>query len=138
MTGPFNAPRRRTRPIINITSLIDVMFLLLIFFMVSSTFRDQIGLDLSLAYAQTATEQDVASHTVTIAADGTLQFQETSYDIPGLVEALQAALEEDPQSVLVVRADRQAPIGKLVEVIDVARTLEYKKMALPTALTDDE
>ena len=72
MDGAFGARKSRKKPAINITPLIDVMFLLIIFFMVSSTFREQLGIDISLPLAETATEQERSPYEIAVRADGTL------------------------------------------------------------------
>ena len=66
MSGTFNRPKHPRRPSINITSLIDVMFLLLIFFMVSSTFREDTGVDIRLPEAETASQQPMGAHEIVV------------------------------------------------------------------------
>ena len=79
MHGPFGSWRRKRRPNINITPLIDVMFLLLIFFMVSSTFRERLGIDIALPEAQSAREQELEPHEITVGPEGELFFGEADY-----------------------------------------------------------
>ena len=66
MPAAFNSPKQRRKPVINVTPLIDVLFLLLIFFMVSSTFRDDLAIDITLPKAQSATVQDVTAKEIAI------------------------------------------------------------------------
>ena len=70
MSGPFGTNPPRRRPLINITPLIDVMFLLLIFFMVSSTFRSEFGIDVALPTAQTAAAQERGKRVLVPATPG--------------------------------------------------------------------
>lgn len=137
MTGPFGMARRKRRPTVNITPLIDVMFLLLIFFMVSSTFRDDLGIDLSLAYADSATAQDEETHVVTVSADGTYYFGDSALDEGALERSLREAFARDEETTLVVRADRDAAFARVIWVIDVARTIGYERLALPTAYGEE-
>jgi biopolymer transport protein ExbD len=123
MNGAFNARRPRRRPLINITSLIDVMFLLLIFFMVSSTFREQYGIDVTLPQAETASEQDVEEHEVVVTEEGELFYGGQLVDEAGLREAMAAQLEADPESVFVLRADEKADFGLALRAMDIARSL---------------
>lgn len=138
MAGPFNSSREKRRPTINITPLIDVMFLLLIFFMVSSTFRDNLGIDLSLAHADSATEQDLSSHTVTVDKAGNYYVGEVLLDKAGLRAVLAEAHGTDPETTLVVRADRSVALESVVDVLDIARDLGYERVALPTAYSARE
>ena len=137
MTAPFNARRHRRRPAINITSLIDVMFLLLIFFMVSSTFRDQFGVDITLPEAKTATQTDVTSHEITVDAEGRTFFGGKPVDAGALREGIAALLAEDPEAVLVLRADEKADFGPVVRAIDVAREVGGTRLVIPTRYLDD-
>lgn len=126
--------RRGRRPTINITSLIDVMFLLLIFFMVSSTFREQIGIDITLPAAATATEQQPAQHVITVRADGAILFgpNQTVTSPEQLRQALQELLAADPETVLLLRADEAAAFQDVITVIDITRSVGGSRLIIPT------
>lgn len=132
MSGPFNARRARRRPAVNITSLIDVMFLLLIFFMVSSTFRERIGIDITLPAAQSAAAQDIEPHEIVVDAEGGFYFGEQKVDRAGLEAGLRDLLAEDPEALLVIRGDDAAGWGKGIEAIDIARSAGGKKLVILT------
>lgn len=135
MSAPFNARRRRRRPTINITSLIDVMFLLLIFFMVSSTFREQFGVDITLPEAKTATQTETAAHEITVTADGELYFGQQVVNEDGLRASISELLARDPDSTLVLRADDKADFGKVIRAIDIAREVGGTRLIIPTQYT---
>jgi len=134
MDGVFGMRRRLRRPTINITSLIDVMFLLLIFFMVSSTFREQIGIDITLPVAATATEQQPAQQVITVRADGAILFgPDQAVTAPEqLRHALQELLAADPETVLLLRADEAAAFQDVITVIDIARSVGGSRLIIPT------
>ena len=132
MNGAFNTNRAKRRPTINITSLIDVMFLLLIFFMVSSTFKEELGIDISLPEAESATSQEVSSHDISVDRDGNYYFGQQKVDERGLRELLTALLEEDPDAQLVLRADKSASFGRVARVLDIARAVGGKRLVIPT------
>ncbi|MBI4557556.1 MAG: biopolymer transporter ExbD [Candidatus Hydrogenedentes bacterium] len=138
MTSAFNARRHRRRPTINITSLIDVMFLLLIFFMISSTFREHLGIDVSLPEAATAANQEMTSHEITITREGEFFFGEKLVDEAGLREAIAALLKSDPEAALVLRADQAADFGWVVRAIDIARQVGGAKLIIPTRQRPEE
>lgn len=134
MNHAFGRIRQRRRPTINITSLIDVMFLLLIFFMVSSVFRDTIGLDITLPAATTATEQQEAPNDIFITSDGSITFQDREgLTLAGLEEALEVLLKKDPEARMALTADAQASYEDFVAVIDTARKAGGAKLIIHTA-----
>ena len=132
MSGPFNSPIQRRRPVINIASLIDVMFLLLIFFMVSATFRDQPGMDLTLPGAETAEGGEAPSYTVTVDREGRIFVGEDAVDEEGLRESISALLAEDPEAQFTLRADETADFGRVIRVVDIARSVGGRRVIIPT------
>ena len=132
MSQPFGSHRRRRRPTINLTSLIDVMFLLLIFFMVSSTFRQGFGLDISLPEAETAAESEVLPSEIAIDARGNYYFSGKPVDDAGLRKAISEQLKKDPASTLILKADAAAGFGRAVHAIDIARSVGGTKLVIPT------
>lgn len=133
MTGPFDTARHRRRPSINITSLIDVMFLLLIFFMVSSTFKQDSAIDITLPQAESATARELTTHEITVDAAGQAYLGGEPVDEAKLRADLEAILRADPNAPLVLRADEGADFGKVLRVIDIARSLHAANLVIPTA-----
>ncbi|MEA3365674.1 MAG: biopolymer transporter ExbD [Candidatus Hydrogenedentes bacterium] len=124
--------RTRRRPTINITSLIDVMFLLLIFFMVSSTCREDLGSDVTLPHAETAVEQTMEPQEITVTEKGDFFFGQQLVDEAGLEKSIQELLRENPDAVFVLRADENADFGRVVRAIDIARDAGGAKLIIPT------
>jgi biopolymer transport protein ExbD len=136
MSGPFNVHRARKRPVINITPLIDVMFLLLIFFMVSSTFRDDFAVDVTLPEAATAEQMESSDHVIAVDAEGALFFGGEPVDEAGLDQAIRQTLAEDPEVSLVLKADEDAGFGDVMKAIDTARGAGGSRLILPARLRD--
>ena len=112
-------PRRQVR--IDISALIDVVFLLLIFFAVSTTFLETSGLELELPSAETSAipaEHDV---TVWIGAEGELRFDGRDLDLAELEQSLRSALEGAERRFVVIMADRSVRYERVVAVMDLAR-----------------
>lgn len=114
----------REEPEVNLTSLIDVVFLLLIFFMVSTTFERQALLRLDLPEASTAESETVPELVeFIITEDGRLFVGEQE-----LVDQRQATVQaaiarrfaDNPEAALVIRADAEAPHRLVVRVLDSA------------------
>ncbi|MEW6358302.1 MAG: biopolymer transporter ExbD [Planctomycetota bacterium] len=123
-------PRRK--PILNIAPLIDVLFLLLIFFLVSSTFVEQPNLKLDLPRAAHADVSQVKSLAVLIDEKGRLYFSDQPVNRTELLRLLRERLGEDKEQSLVIKADKNVPHGVVVEVLDMAKGVGYKRIVLPT------
>ncbi len=113
---------------INLTPLIDIVFLLLIFFMVSTTFveNDSIKVNLPKASKTPSTQTKSESITLTIDKDGNIFHGQEQVSIYKLESVLQ-----DKKS-LVVRADESSRHGKVVTVLDLARKNGISKIAIAT------
>lgn len=139
MNNAFGRPQKRRQPVINITSLIDVMFLLLIFFMVSSVFRDTIGLDITLPAAATATAQQEAPHDIFVTGEGAITFDgQEGLEIGELEEALARLLQDEPDARIALTADAQADYADFVAVIDVARKTGAAKLIIHTKVPEKQ
>jgi biopolymer transport protein ExbD len=111
---------RRRKALINVTSLIDVVFLLLIFFVVTSTFLERPGIDLSLPEAGSSASE-VAEVSVRISADGGLYVGESPVTPEELTEVLEARLREAGTTEVTLEADRRVSHGRVVAAMDAAR-----------------
>ena len=110
--------------------LIDVVFLLLIFFAVTTTFLEQSGMDLELPESSTATSTESAAVVVEIGADGTITFEGEQMSAEEL-ERRVAALEVAERGRITVRADRALELGAAVAVIDALRRGGAEGISLP-------
>lgn len=132
------SPRRRRLPSLNVTSLIDVLFLLLIFFMVSSTFVEHPAIELDLPEAGTAESSRIDSLTLSITADEALLLDGKSVASTDELEAsLAAAVSDDPRLLLVLEADRRAGYGLVIEALDAARAAGVKRISAFTRLPEE-
>ncbi len=115
--------RRSGKPnvAINIAPLVDVVFLLVIFFAVSTTFLESAGLKLELPTSSGTVAKEARELTVLMAADGTLSFDGTLVDEDGLGRLLKDALNDAEKKVVTLRADTEAEHGDVVRIMDVIR-----------------
>lgn len=133
MNHAFGRPRRPRRPSINITSLIDVMFLLLIFFMVSSVFRTNAGIDITLPAASTASEQQEAPYEIFIEESGKIIFGDTpGITLPELEEKMRRIVQQEPAARMALSADEGADYKDFVAVIDMARRVGGDQLIIRT------
>ena len=125
----FN-PKKKRRVIINITSLIDVMFLLLIFFMVTSTFIDRPGMKLELPSAQSAEVARVEKLVLYIGSDDEVILNDQPVSMDDLEETMRAAMSELEDRTLVLNADKTVQHGTVIRVMDIAKKLGLKKLVI--------
>ena len=131
----FYARKRHQPPAVIIVALIDVLIVVLIFLMVTTTFKKpQPALKLALPES-TAALKEGASETppvvVAIEEDGNIRFGPDSHPVTveELKDGLAAELEKNPQMKLSLRADKNAPFGKIIRVMDVAKELKIKSVS---------
>ncbi len=126
----------REEPEINLTSLIDVVFLLLIFFMVSTTFERHSLLRLDLPEAATAETETVPNIIEMVITDDGRLFIDDQMLADADRSTLQAAIVErfadNPEATLVVRADAEAPHRLVVRVLDAAAAEGIRRLTIAT------
>ena len=116
----------------NAISLTDIVFLLLIFFLLSSTFILQPGIKVRLPRT-TATEVSAEkSIVVTITADGTLFLNEEKISRSLLPTVLRQKLLSVGKPIVVIRADRRITLEQAVEVMDMAKNAGADKFMIAT------
>ncbi len=131
----FYVRKRRQAPAVIIVALIDILIVLLIFLMVTTTFKQQPVLKLALpesSHAQRPGASERPPLLVSIDAQGSLRFGADARPVTseGLEAALASAISKDPASTLAISADKGAPWGQVVKVIDAARSAGLKRGAI--------
>jgi biopolymer transport protein ExbD len=117
---------------INIASLVDMLFILLLFFVVTSTFVEQPSIRLDLPSARHADTTKLEDLVVTIDKKGELFLKQTQVTAWELGEAFREAVRKRKDPILILRADKEVNYGQVVTVMDIARGAGLKKI---TALT---
>jgi biopolymer transport protein ExbD len=106
---------------INMGPLIDMVFLLLIFFVVTTSFVKEAGIDVERSTAATAEVKERGNIMLGVSADGGVYFEGKKVDIRSVRGLIERALAEDPDSGVVVVADRASQTGEVVRVMDQCR-----------------
>ncbi|MCW8855166.1 MAG: biopolymer transporter ExbD [Gammaproteobacteria bacterium] len=135
-------PDRRDDIELNLTPLIDVVFLLLIFFMVSTTFDKQAKLKIVLPEATAAAEQ-TNDNAVVIGIDSKGSFfindrQLVNTQAKTLKLALMKIVGDNKDVPLVIRADAKTPHASVVKAMDVAAQLNLTQMSIATLENQSE
>jgi biopolymer transport protein ExbD len=114
--------RKRRSPSINVVSLIDILAILLIFFIVTTDFRKpqpqlQINLpDAKAAEAAASSQKEPA--VLRVKSEKEITLDEKSVTIENLTAALQKIRETQPTRGIAMQADREAPFGTVVKILD--------------------
>ncbi len=124
--------KKKPKIIINVTSLIDVLFLLLIFFMISSTFIEQPGMKLELPESKSATTERIKELVLEINQDGTMFLNETPISIDSLETTFRNILPSLEQPSLIIKADKNVHHGTVVAVMDKAKIAGLEKLIIAT------
>jgi biopolymer transport protein ExbD len=129
----FLVRKRRTAPAVIIVALIDVLIVLVIFLLVTTTFKQQPAMHLTLPESTQALKSGANENpplVVSIGADGGLHIgfgANADVILPGELRGrLQSEAARNPQLKLAVRADKSAPWGRVVNVIDAAKDAKIK------------
>ncbi|WP_456375286.1 ExbD/TolR family protein [Thiolapillus sp.] len=137
-------PSRRSRNVlVDMTPLIDVVFLLLIFFMVSTTFDKQTEIKVDLPEASNQTEENSKPEHVAISIDAKGHFylndQElVTHDLATLKRALGKATAGKDDLPIVVTSDKQAPFQAVMTVMDAAGQLGLSRLSFLARATAAE
>ncbi len=124
--------KKKKGTIINITSLIDVLFLLLIFMMVSSTFMEEPGIKLDLPETNSAPSVKKSEYTLSVEKGGELFLNEKSIKLEDLEENLKSTLAEMKDESLILKGDTNIPYGKVVKIMDIVKKSGVKKLIIAT------
>ncbi len=126
--------RTRRKVLINITSLIDVLFLLLIFLMVSSTFLEQPGIKLELPQAESAALVEQKEYILFVDKESKIFLNKIEVTLADLEARLKQVLPQMKEGSLILKADQDVSHGFVVKIMDVAKKSGVKKLIIGTRL----
>jgi len=115
---------------LNLTPLIDMVFILLVFFVVNSSFIKETGVEIERPQAKTSESQESGNILIGVTANGEIWLDKQVVDIRSLRGHLTRLHAEAPQGSAVVLADTKAEAGIVMEVIDQARLAGIEKVAV--------
>ena len=106
---------------LNITPMLDVVFIILIFFVVTSSFVKESGVDVSRPSASTTERKERGNIMVGITANDTVWIDKHQVDIRAVRANIERLHAENPEGAVVIQADKDARTGVLVQVLDQSR-----------------
>lgn len=117
---------------IDISPLVDVVFLLVIFFAVSTTFIDVSGLKLSLPQSSSVAETKSEEITVFLTERGEILYEKKRVDQAELAKKLKVDLEKSENKFVIIKADEKAKHGDVVMIMDTAKNAGAEGMTIAT------
>ena len=132
--------RRRTRKTteseVNLTPMLDVVFIMLIFFIVTASFVKEAGIDVSRPPAATAERKERGNIMVAITENDQIWMDRRQVDPRALRANIERLHAENPQGSVVIQADKNSKSGLLVQVMDAARLAGVKNVALAAEVVE--
>ena len=115
---------------INMSPLIDMVFILLIFFVVTTSFSRETGVEINKPKAASSRTLSQENILIAITAEGTIHILEKQVDLNQLSMIMKRLASENPDRQAVIMVDRNARSGDVVDVIDVCNIARVKKVNL--------
>ena len=115
---------------INMGPLIDMVFLLLIFFVVTTSFVKESGIDVQRSTAATAEVKERAGVMIGVSPEGDVWYEGKKVDVRSVRGLVERALAEDPEGGVVVVADKASETGAVVAVMDQCRLAGARNVSL--------
>ena len=115
---------------VDITPMLDVVFIMLIFFIVTATFVKESGIDVNRPQAQTAVVKEKANILVAIDAHNKVWINRREVDIRAVRANIERLHAENPKGTVVIQADRDSTNEVLVQVMDASRLAGVYEIAL--------
>ena len=106
---------------INMTPMLDVVFILLIFFIVTASFVKEAGIEVNRPEAATAVKKERANILVAISDKGEIWINKRRIDIRAVQANIERLKAENPQGTVVIQADQKSTTDTLIKVMDAAR-----------------
>lgn len=134
----FRRGRERDEPEINLIPMIDVLLVILIFLMITTTYSRFTGLRVNLPDGLSSIPSPPAAHRIQVTVDATGRMQVDDVPVPAMAGLpviqglLQQAARGEPDPVVVVSADREARHGQVVLVMEAAQQAGYRHLTVLT------
>lgn len=124
--------REEEESAIDVTPMLDVVFIMLIFFIVTSVFIKEAGIEVNRPDATTATPKENVSILVAINANNEIWIDKRRVDVRAVKSVIERMRAENPEGGLVIQADNEANVKTLTAVADAARELGLYDVSIAT------
>lgn len=125
--------RETKQPNLNIIPMIDIMFFLLVFFMLSTMYMvEQKTIPVNLPQATSAAIDNKTNFTVTLKDDGSIYLEDQQTDIQTLLMQATKEQKNNPSFAIIIRADKDINYDKVVSFIDTLKKAGITRFGLAT------
>ncbi|WP_043769036.1 ExbD/TolR family protein [Algiphilus aromaticivorans] len=121
MRSRYSATSQQEEADVNMTPMLDIVFIMLIFFIVTTSFVKETGIEVIRPSADTAEQQEKANILIGIRENGEIWIDRRQVEVQAVRASVERMLAENPEAGVVVVADRAADTGTLIEAMDQAR-----------------
>jgi len=132
--------KRRMRDVeeseVNLTPMLDVVFIMLIFFIVTASFVKESGIEVNRPDAATAEKKERGNILVAISQNNQIWVDKRQVDPRALRANIERLHAENPQGAVVIQADRESKNGLLVQVMDAARLAGVFNVSIAAEVID--
>ena len=115
-----------------LTPMLDVVFIMLIFFIVSTSFVKESGIEVNRPHAASAQKQERASIFIAIDEKGFVWLQKRKIELDAVRANIEKLHAESPEGALVIQADKKSETGVLIKVMDQVRLAGVKNISIAT------
>ena len=129
--------RKKVVTTMNIAPLIDVVFLLLIFFMLSSHFVTEQGIKITLPVSVTAIPQHEKEIIIFVTEDNALYLDGEKINLEDLTVKLKTKVKKSEKKTVIIKADKKVDLGLAVRVMDIAKQAEADGLVISTKREDE-
>lgn len=122
--------KKKSTATVDMGPLLDMVFILLIFFVITTNFNRQTGVEVQKPKAQSAVSQGSKTIMVGITKEGTIHVHGRQVTGEGLVQILEREIASRPDAVVVIVGDRGSTLGRSVEVMDLCARAGVTKVSI--------
>lgn len=117
---------------IDLTPMLDVVFIMLIFFIVTASFTRETGIEVNRPNASTALAMENASILVAVKSNNEIWIDKRRVDVRSVRSNIERLRAENPEGTVIIQADEKATVDTVVKVMDAARQAGVKDVSLAT------
>ncbi len=121
---------------VNLTPMLDVVFIMLIFFIVTASFVKESGIDINRPDAATAERKEKGNIMIAISEEGQIWIDRRQVDVRALRANIERLHAENPHGTVIIQADEESKNKLLVQVMDAARLAGVKNVAIAAEVID--
>jgi biopolymer transport protein ExbD len=124
--------KRKPEALLNMTPMIDIVFLLLIFFLLTTNFITQEGINVNLPHAGSTSPQTQEEITIYITREGRVFIKNEEVNEAQLYKRLKFLIGDDPGKPVTIRADKDVVLNRVVKVLDTVKSSGAERLCIAT------